>query len=127
MTVLDENALSIYTDGSSSPTRKGGVGFLFITVDDGGEPVVIEECPPGWKAATNNQMELQACIEALAIATGRHPRVGPAKYRKIVIYTDSQYVSDNYMTAIYQWSGNGWRTRDGAPVQNVSQWKELLK
>src|SRR3712207_6511145 len=124
---LDETALNIYTDGScySSP-RVGGIGFLFITVDDAGEPEVHEECPPGWLGATNNQMELQACIEALKITTGKRPPVDPSRYRKIVIRTDSMYVTENWNRAIYEWSGNGWNTRDGAPVANAQQWRELL-
>ena len=128
MRELAENALNIYTDGSqfSKPRRQGGAGFLFISVDDDGEPVVHEESPPGWKGATNNQMELQACIEALKLATGRHPPISLDSLDKVVIYTDSQYVSENYGTAIYQWSKNSWRKRGGAPVRNTPQWKELL-
>jgi ribonuclease HI len=72
MTQLDENALNIYTDGSCYPSpRLGGVGYLFATVDEHGRPAIHEECPPGWKAATNNQMELQACIEAVGFALDR--------------------------------------------------------
>jgi hypothetical protein len=53
-----DGALHIYTDGScySSP-RVGGTGFLFIVLDENGEPEIYEESPPGWKGATNNQME----------------------------------------------------------------------
>jgi ribonuclease HI len=126
---LDENALNIYTDGSSySSPRRGGAGFLFITADEDGEPVVHEHSPPGWTGATNNQMELQAAIEALDMATGRHSPVDPEAYgRKIVIRTDSQYVVDNFRTALYEWSGNGWVTKTGAPVANARQWKALVK
>lgn len=74
MEQLDDKALNIYTDGSSySSPRVGGVGFMFIAVDDEGEQETHEESPPGWKGASNNQMELQACIEALRIATGGRP------------------------------------------------------
>jgi RNase H len=56
---LEEKALNIYTDGScyASP-RVGGVGYLFVSVDEQGQPRIHEECPPGWRSATNNQMEL---------------------------------------------------------------------
>jgi ribonuclease HI len=125
---LSENALNIYTDGSqlSNPRRQGGAGFLFIAVDEDGRPLTHEVSPPGWKGATNNQMELQACIEALKIATGRHSPISLDSLDKVVIYTDSQYVSENYGTALCQWSKNGWRKRGGAPVRNTTQWKELL-
>lgn len=60
MEQLDDKALNIYTDGSSySSPRVGGVGFMFIAVDDEGEQETHEECPPGWQGASNNQMELQ--------------------------------------------------------------------
>jgi ribonuclease HI len=125
---LAENALNIYTDGSSySSPRVGGTGFLFITVDEHGDPEIHEESPPGWKAASNNQMELQACIEALKIATGRHPPVEPSRYVKIVIRTDSTYVANSFNKALYEWSGNQWRLRGGAPVANTQQWKELVQ
>lgn len=128
MQELAENALNIYTDGSqfSKRRRQGGAGFLFISVDADGEPLIHEESPPGWKGATNNQMELQACIEALKLATGRHPPISLDSLDKVVIYTDSQYVSENYGTAIYQWSKSDWKKRGGAPVSNTPQWKELL-
>lgn len=125
---LAENALNIYTDGSmySKPRRQGGAGFLFITVDENGEPVEHPESTPGWKGATGNQMELQAVIEALKIATGKRPPVDLGPLDKIVIYTDSQYVADNYRRAIYEWSRNAWKKRSGAPVANTPQWKEFV-
>lgn len=128
MEQLDENALNIYTDGScyASP-RAGGVGYLFVTVDDQGNPLIHEECPPGWKSATNNQMELQACIEALDLALGRHSPVDVSDFDKIVIRTDSQYVVNNFGKAKFEWPGTGWTTRSGAPVANTPQWKELMR
>jgi len=91
MEQLDENAINIYTDGSSySSPRAGGLGYLFVTVDRDGNPVIYEECPPGWKAATNNQMELQACIEALQLVLSRRSPVDASAYDHIVIRTDSQ-------------------------------------
>ena len=123
---LDDDALHIYTDGSSySEPRAGGTGFLFIAVDEEGNAQIREDSPHGWRGATNNQMELQACIEALNIATGRHPPFGRS-FPKIVIRTDSKYVAENLGTAIHVWSANGWKTKAGGPVLNTPQWKELL-
>ncbi len=52
---LDENALNIYTDGSSFQTpRRGGVGVRFVSVDDQGEEQTIDWSPPGFRSATNN-------------------------------------------------------------------------
>lgn len=128
MPQLDENALNIYTDGSSySSPRVGGVGFLFVTVDSEGHPVVHEESPPGWKYATNNQMELQACIEALGLAMDRRTPYDLSTFSKIVIYTDSQYVSENFGKAMFEWPKTGWTTRNGPPVANTQQWKQLIR
>jgi hypothetical protein len=46
METLDENAITIYTDGScyASP-RLGGLGYLYATVDGSGNPVLHEESP----------------------------------------------------------------------------------
>jgi ribonuclease HI len=52
-------------------------------------------------------MELQALIEALKLATRPRPPVDPDRYARIVVYTDSQYVADNFGRAVYQWSRNG--------------------
>lgn len=61
-----ENALNIYTDGSCySGPRRGGIGIIFITIDEAGNEVVEEIELPGYQQATNNQMELMACIKAL--------------------------------------------------------------
>lgn len=128
MEQLDENALNIYTDGSCYPSpRVGGVGYLFVTVDEQGHPVIREESPPGWKSATNNQMELQACIEALRLALGRYSPFEISSFSKIVIRTDSQYVVENFGRAKFEWPGRKWTTRAGAPVANTPQWKELTR
>ena len=128
MAYLSENALHIYTDGSQQnrPRRQGGVGFLFLGVDSEGNPDKHEVAPPGWKGATNNQMEIQACAEALKIATSKHCPVSLDGLNKVVIHTDSMYVVNGYPSALFNWSKNGWKTRDGAPAKNHLQWKELL-
>src|SRR5674476_981925 len=67
--MLAENALNIYTDGSSfSSPRTGGIGMRLVLVDTCGRERVHDFCPPGYKGATNNQMELKACIMALSEA-----------------------------------------------------------
>jgi ribonuclease HI len=124
---LEEKALNIYTDGScyASP-RVGGVGYLFVSLDDRGNPQIHEECPPGWRSATNNQMELQACIEALGLALGRRSPVDVAEFDKIVIRTDSQYVVNNFDKAKFEWPGTRWTTRDAprspTPVNGRNSW-----
>lgn len=124
----DENALNIYTDGSMlAGPRRGGAGLLFIVVDGQGNEQRDERVLPGFAGATQNQMELEAVIQGLRAATGRHPPFDPSGYRKIVIKTDATYVAENYGAARTVWSRNGWITREGKPVDNAKQWKELLR
>jgi ribonuclease HI len=123
----DEDTLNIYTDGSMLPSpRRGGVAGLFLLINEAGEEETYPLPPRGYSGATNNQMELEACVQALRLATSQNPPFGRLRYRKIVIRTDSEYVDSNYETAVFTWSQNGWRKRSGAPVDNAPQWKELV-
>jgi ribonuclease HI len=72
-------------------------------------------------------MELEAVIQGLKRATGRRPPFDPSRYRKIVVKTDATYVAENFGTALSVWSKNGWRTKQGKPVDNAKQWKELIR
>jgi ribonuclease HI len=52
--IIDENAINIYTDGSSyTGPRRGGMGIVFVTVNDEGHEVVEEHQPLGHRGATN--------------------------------------------------------------------------
>lgn len=126
--ITDHEALSIFTDGSSLPgPRRGGIGFLLIwTGEDGNE--LREEIPrPGYKGATNNQMELKACIEALQFVKTRRSPVDPDNFDKIDVYTDSMYVVDGIKAALFEWSRSAWIKKDGNPVRNADEWQELVR
>ena len=90
---IDERDLNVFIDGSSlSSPRRGGVGIVFVTEGPDGhwaeEPYEVG----GIAGATNNQMEIQACMDALqAIMRGR-ARADVANYRRVVFWTDSQYL-----------------------------------
>ena len=61
-----EDALNIYTDGSClSNPRRGGIGIRYIVINAAGDEEWVDEAPPGYKQATNNELELMACIVAL--------------------------------------------------------------
>jgi len=123
----EENALNIYTDGSSLPKpRRGGLAALFLLINEDGEEETYEPTMHGYSGASNNQMELEACVQALRAATAQQPFFDRSRYRRIVIHTDSTYVAGNYETALFAWSKNGWRKRDDSPVDNAGQWKELV-
>lgn len=124
----EEDTLNIYTDGSSLPKpRRGGLAVLFIVINEGGEEESYSPPLPGYASASNNQMELQACVEALKLATAQHPYFDRSRYRKILLRTDSEYVAGNYETALYVWSSNGWLKKSRAPVDNAPEWKELVR
>jgi ribonuclease HI len=120
-----EDALNIYTDGSSfqSP-RVGGIGIRFIKVDSLGNEQITDYYPPGYKNATNNQMELQACIVALKEVIKNDMDNGISR---VVIFTDSLYVVDNISNAKYKWPKYKWFLDSGQPVLNAEQWIELVK
>jgi ribonuclease HI len=124
--ITEEQALNIFTDGSSySKPRRGGIGITFVYVDENGNEE-IEDIPVyhSYTGATNNQMELEACITALNAAI-KSEYLG--RVRKIVVFSDSSYVVDNYQNALFSWSRNGWLTKDNNPVLNSELWKRLLK
>ncbi|MDD3171641.1 MAG: ribonuclease HI [Bacilli bacterium] len=122
---INDDALIIYTDGSSfSNPRKGGNGFK-IKFPEKCNQKDRSFCPPGYNGATNNRMEIEACV--LAVQKARRFLEEKRCFDNIIIYTDSQYVVDNYKNAMFVWSSNGWRKREGAPVRNKSTWKDLVR
>jgi ribonuclease HI len=125
--VLDENALNIFTDGSSYSTpRRGGYAFRVITVGDDGYPAVHDEQPYGYAGGTNQEMELLAAIAALNYITGRRSPYHVRDFSKVVVYTDSLYVKNNMGNALYTWPTTKWFDRNGNPVVNAALWKDLV-
>ena len=123
--MIVENAINIYTDGSSFlRPRVGGIGIRLVLVDSLGQEKVEDVQLPGYAGATDNQMELHACIEGIKEAM-RHPAFN--KFSRIAIHSDSLYVVDNHKIALFSWSQNKWRNRDGKPVDNADLWKKLLR
>ena len=126
--VLDENALNIFTDGSSyGAPRRGGYAFRIVTVGDDGHPVINDEQPLGHAGGTNQEMELLAAISALHHITGRRSSYDLREFSKVDIYTDSLYVKNNVNSALYTWPTTGWCDRNGNPVVNADLWKDLVK
>lgn len=122
--MIRDDTLHIYTDGSSfSRPRVGGIGIRIISYDEHGNEVVDDIGVPGYKGATNNKMELYACVVALKEALHReHDGIN-----RIVVHTDSLYIVDNYKRAMFEWSANRWRNREDRPILNAELWKDLLK
>jgi len=93
-------------------------------IGENGEEQIQDVQSPGYKNATNNQMELKACILALNEAIRLQLTAGVSK---IIIYSDSQYLVDNYKKAMFDWPKTTWHRRSGSPVLNADLWKELIR
>lgn len=125
--MLEEDTLNIYTDGSSySSPRAGGIGIVFVIVNSAGDEEVINEFDyPGYRQATNNEMELEACIKGLEEALNQ---AALQQYKNISIHTDSRYIVDNYKSAMFEWPKTKWKSGlSGRPILHVAQWKRIVK
>lgn len=119
------NILYIYTDGSCLPhPRRGGIGIRYVYIDDNGEEQRINYRCFGYRGATNNQMELYACIKALKHVSKLDVTL---QNHSIEIRIDSQYVTNHINYAKYVWPKYKWHNRDGKPIDNTKIWKELVK
>ena len=104
--------INIYTDGACKGNPGPGGWGVYIKFNNeekdlyGGNP-----------ETTNNQMEMQAALEAL-------------KYLKdedeaIKLYTDSNYLRQGITDWIHKWKLNNWRTAAKKPVANRDLWIEI--
>lgn len=75
-----------------------------------------KELSGGVPATTNNRMELQAAIEALAVL--KQPCA-------VEFHTDSNYLRDGITKWLHGWKRNGWRTKARQPVKNEDLWRRL--
>jgi ribonuclease HI len=126
MKLTDDNALVIYTDGSSLPhPRRGGYGIRFIFPTHLNKPKsTIDFSSISFKGATNNAMELSAAVKALEYFNEMEER---RNIQRIIIYTDSKYVCTNYYNAKFIWPKTKWFLTSGAPVANAEIWKDLIR
>lgn len=121
---FDLRALKIYIDGScrENPGGTGGFAARIEFPFDWGRPDELLE-HRGYFETTNNRMELEPCIFAHEWILQTGMGLGVSHFQ---IVTDSKYVYDNYNRAI-GWSKNQWRSFYGRPLENVDQWKVLLR
>ncbi len=106
--------IKIYTDGACSGNPgPGGWGAILMYNE------VKKEISGGKDNTTNNQMELQAVIEALKLL--KEPC-------EIEIYSDSAYVVNAFLENwIEGWIKKNWKNSKKEPVKNKEQWLELLE
>jgi ribonuclease HI len=101
----------IYTDGAARGNP--GPGGYGIVMEWAGKNY-RKEFSQGYRYTTNNRMELLAVIEALRKL--KRPGV------RIVVYTDSRYVSD----AVEKRWLFGWEKKNFKDKKNPDLWREFL-
>jgi ribonuclease HI len=107
------NVVTIHADGSCCPNPgKGGWGAILCCKNK------RKEICGGQAEATNNQMELLACIKALEAL--KCPCA-------VEIYTDSTYVVQGMKTWTKEWERKRWKTSTGKPVKNKEYWMHLME
>ncbi|HEX9259989.1 MAG TPA: ribonuclease H [Acidimicrobiales bacterium] len=108
---MAQHPVTVYTDGACSGNPGPG-GWAWALAPDG-EPSGVG----GEAHTTNQQMEIQAVIEAL-----RALPPGP-----VHVVTDSTYVAHCFRDRWYEkWQRNGWRNSKKEPVANAERWRELI-
>ncbi|KAI5865305.1 ribonuclease H-like domain-containing protein [Durotheca rogersii] len=121
-------SMLIYTDGSCfydaerHHISRGGCSFVFNTTQDGTISFPLEDKGPDGseRPHTSNRAALRAVIGALKY------RDWPAEnWRRVVIGTDSAYVTRGSTMWIRSWAQRGWLTPGKSPVSNQDLWREL--
>ena len=105
-------SIKVYTDGACRGNPGPGGWGVYIQLNDeekdlyGGNP-----------ETTNNQMEMQAALEALKYLKDKND--------VIELYTDSNYIRQGITEWIHKWKLNNWRTAAKKPVANRDLWIEI--
>jgi len=109
--VSEKPVVEAFTDGACSGNPgPGGWGVLLRMGKH------EKELCGGEDHTTNQQMELQAAVEALKALT---------KPCKVTIISDSKYVVQGMSEWIHNWKKKGWKTAGKKPVSNLERWQEL--
>lgn len=104
----------VYTDGACSGNPGPG-GWGAVLIWNGKE----KELSGGAPQTTNNQMEMQAVIEALNALN---------KPCTVIIHSDSALIINAFSQGwIDSWQKRGWRKADKKPVENKELWQDMLE
>ena len=105
-------SIKVYTDGACKGNPgPGGWGVYIQSNED------EKELYGGNPETTNNQMEMQAALEAL-----KHLK---DEDEIIELYTDSNYLRQGITEWIHKWKKNNWKTAAKKPVANRDLWIEI--
>jgi ribonuclease HI len=80
----------------------------------------VRELGGAQKDTTNNRMEMEAALRALAI-------LDPPSGCLIVLYTDSVYLIRGITQWIWGWRSRGWKNSEGKDVANRDLWEDLSR
>ena len=105
-------SIKVYTDGACKGNPgPGGWGVYIQSNED------EKELYGGNPETTNNQMEMQAALEAL-----KHLK---DEDEVIKLYTDSNYLRQGITEWIHKWKKNNWKTAAKKPVANRDLWIQI--
>ncbi len=123
---MNENQITIFTDGSSRGNPgPGGYGFIALYPDSKGI-MHVDEGGGREDVTTNNRMEMKAVAEAFRFFDGYYDNEALNK-SLFTVYLDSSYVLNGITKWINAWVMNGWITSTKDPVSNVDIWKEMME
>ena len=108
----------VYTDGAcrnnGKKNAKAGIGVYFSDND----PRNVSERLRGNQ--TNQNAELSAILKVVQILDKELKQ-----FKKVTIYTDSDYSIKCIKNYCSFWERNGWKKRDGQPIKNIETIKNI--
>lgn len=113
--MTEKSSAFLFCDGASRG-NPGRSGWAYLLIASG----KVREAGGFVERATNNQMELQALLEAV-----RYLDSHSIDESSIDVYLDSQLILSGASVWRFAWSKRAWKTKDGEEVKNIQQWKEL--
>ena len=105
-------SIKVYTDGACKGNPGIGGWGVYIKTSD-----YEKDLYGGNPETTNNQMEMQAALEALKYLKDKNDL--------IELYTDSNYLRQGITEWIHNWKKNNWRTAAKKDVKNKELWQKL--
>ena len=119
--IIAPREVTIYTDGAASPNPGRG-GYGVVIIHNG----TRQELSGGFRATTNNRMELMGAIAGLRALPSLQLQDG--QKMKVTLYSDAKYVVDMFNGGhAVKWRQNGWMRNKGKDKAcNSDQWDELL-